>query len=44
MAIHVIGLLDDEEQAKEVKFIAKLLVVGNRARELSQEIDKNGRI
>jgi len=37
MQIHVVGLLDNEEQAKEVKFIAKLLLIGIRTQELSKE-------
>ena len=36
MNIHIIGLLDNEEQAKEVKFIAKLMVIGLRAQELGK--------
>jgi len=43
MAIHIVGLLDNKEQAKEVKFIAKLVLVGNRARELAIG-GQNGRI
>ena len=33
--MHVIGLLDNKEHATEIKFIAKLVLVGNRARELA---------
>jgi hypothetical protein len=43
MTVHVIGLLDNEEQAKEVKFIAKLMVTGLRAQELGKEA-QNGRV
>ena len=43
MEVHVIGLLDDEKQAKEVKFIAKLMVIGLRAQKLGKEA-QNGRV
>jgi len=43
MTIRIVGLLDNEEQAKEVKFIAKLVLVGNRARKLAIG-GQNGRI
>ena len=43
MEIHIIGLLDNEEQAKEVKFIAKLMVIGLRAQKLGEEA-QNGRV
>jgi len=43
MTIRIVGLLDNKEQAKEVKFIAKLVLVGNRARELAIG-GQNGRI
>jgi len=42
MTIHIVGLLDNKEQAKEVKFIAKLVLVGNRARELAVGGQNNG--
>jgi len=31
----IVGQVDDKESAKEITFIAKLFVVGQRARELS---------
>jgi len=42
MTVHIVGLLDNKEQAKEVKFIAKLVLVGNRARELAVGGQNNG--
>ncbi len=40
MTIHVVGLINKEEK-EDVTFIAKLMVVGLRAQELSQEVNKN---
>ncbi len=33
----IVGQVTDKEEAKEISFIAKLFVVGTRARELAKE-------
>lgn len=38
--MHIVGLFDKKEDADEIKLIAKLVVIGNRARELSQKVNK----
>ena len=36
----IVGQVSDQEEANEISFIAKLFVVGQRARELAHEKDK----
>jgi len=43
MDIHIIGMIDNEDDAKEIKFMAKLMVVGLRAQKLGKEA-QNGRV
>lgn len=47
MKYAIVGEVQGEEEKKELVFIAKLFVVGQRARVLAQQInsagDKNGR-
>jgi len=43
MDIHIIGMVDNEDDAKEIKFMAKLMVVGLRAQKLGKEA-QNGRV
>jgi hypothetical protein len=33
----IVGTISNEEEAKEVEFVVKLLVVGNRARALAEQ-------
>ena len=33
----IVGTISNEEEAKEVEFVVKLLVVGNRARVLAEQ-------
>jgi hypothetical protein len=37
----IVGQVSDNEEAKEITFIAKLFVVGQRARDLARENIKN---
>ena len=37
----IVGQVADKEEANEITFIAKLFVVGQRARHLAQEIKKD---
>jgi len=43
MDIHIIGMVDNEDDAKEIKFMTKLMVVGLRAQALGKEA-QNGRV
>lgn len=36
----IVGQVSDKDEAKEITFIAKLFVVGQRARDLAHECDK----
>ena len=36
----IVGQVSDKEEAQEISFIAKLFVVGQRARDLAHEKDK----
>ena len=36
----IVGQISDKEEAKEITFIAKLFVVGQRARQLAHESEK----
>mgnify|MGYP006298312245 CR=1 FL=1 len=36
----IVGQVSNKEEAKEITFIAKLFVVGQRARNLAREKDK----
>jgi len=36
----IVGQVNDKEEAKEITFIAKLFVVGQRARDLAREQKK----
>lgn len=38
--VTIVGLLDDKEMAKELTFIAKLHVIGQRAQWLSKDLKK----
>ena len=38
--MQIIGQVSSQEEANEITFIAKLFVVGQRARYLAQEINK----
>jgi hypothetical protein len=40
MAMKIVGQVSSEEEAKEISFIAKLFVVGQRARFLANQRDK----
>ena len=37
----IVGQVSDKDEAKEISFIAKLFVVGQRARDLANQKDKN---
>jgi hypothetical protein len=36
----IVGQISNKEEAKEITFIAKLFVVGQRARDLAHNLDK----
>lgn len=38
----IVGQISSPEEAKEMEFIVKMLVVGNRARVLAERIKENG--
>jgi len=38
----IVGQVSSAEEAKEMEFIVKMLVVGNRARVLAERIKKEG--
>jgi len=38
----IVGQISSPDEAKEMEFIVKMLVVGNRARVLAERIKKNG--
>jgi hypothetical protein len=40
IAMKIVGQVSSEEEAKEISFIAKLFVVGQRARFLANQRDK----
>lgn len=41
MRMLLVGLVSTPEQAKELEYITKLFIIGNRARVLSQQVNSD---